>query len=123
MTSVTFSWCPATDNIWRTGLASKEACKAAAKAEGIGEIFVQKVTRADPRWVIPTGEAIIEKMLQTCEHALPDAIERGWLKNLPNRVIEDLSRCQEKMILDWLEWHGIAPDWPVIWETEAVVID
>ena len=98
--------------VWRYARDEDDAI-GQAQDEELSEIWIDGNPRpADPREVIPSGESILETMLDnSCDDVSTfcAAQEMGWLDGVTPEQYRDLDEALKRVICGWMIGHG---HWP-----------
>lgn len=135
-----WAWWPADSDNCRNGFSTKEEAIEAARAYVLGvnepdgfiaksqNIFVGPTVTAEPDFVIPDGDDILEHMQDQAEGNTDEggmflASEMGWLDGVTNEQRDELTKAVRPIIRKWLEDHGRMPTWWHVSDHETVWIE
>lgn len=97
---------------WHFAADEDDALGQAADAD-LSEIWIDdNPCPADPREVVPTGESILEAMLDNSYGDVSTfwaAQEMGWLEKVTKEEYRDLDEILKRVICNWMIGHG---HWP-----------
>lgn len=107
-------------DIWKLSKNREEALiEAIHEAEALGkEVFWISVAALTPVPTIDLVDELIEKVEDAYAETIPP--EEALLKPVSKSQIEELDAKMNVMIHDWIERHGLGPEWYTVKKKEVV---